>query len=486
MKSLPLHYTLRLIPLLALALILLQGCFGIGPKLGPDYSPPKLQMQDSWHQEITKGLEEGEANLQTWWTVLNDPVLNRLIERADQGNLQLKEAFARIKEARAIRGIESGARFPDLNSTGDARRMRSPHTFLPPTTQKSRTDEFFKFGGEGSWEIDFWGRIDRSIESADASLEASMEDYRDVLVMLYAEVSTNYVEVRALQDRIKYVRGNIETQRKSLQLTKDRFDAGLAPDLDVQQAELNLARTESTLPTLRMQLVQTINRLGVLLGEHPGALHDELVKPSSIPKPSEQITVGLPVGLLRQRPDIRRAERELAAQTALIGVAKADLYPSFSLFGTFEMAANDFSDVFDYSKSRMHSFGPSFRWNIFDGGRVRNQIRAEDARTEQALVRYEQTVLDALEDVENAMISYIQEEIRRSALERSVKAARKSTDLVRTLYISGLTDFQNVQEMERFQFEQEDQFAESEGKVIQNLISIYRSLGGGWNPDIEY
>ncbi|MBT6563565.1 MAG: efflux transporter outer membrane subunit, partial [Candidatus Scalindua sp.] len=348
-----------------------------------------------------------------------------------------------------------------------------------------RTDNFFKFGGEGSWEIDFWGRIDRSIESADASLEASMEDYRDLLVVLYAEVSTNYVEVRALQDRITYVRGNIETQRKSLQLTKDRFDAGLAPDLDVQQAELNLARTESTLPTLQMQLVQTINRLGVLLGERPGALHDTLVKPSSIPKPSEYITVGLPVGLLRQRPDIRQAERELAAQTALIGVAKADLYPSFSLFGTFEIAANDFSDVFDYSKSRMHSFGPSFRWNIFDGGRVRNQIRAEDARTEQALVRYKKTVLDALEDVENAMISYIQEEVRRNALERSVKAARKSTDLVRTLYISGLTDFQNVQEMERFQFEQEDQFAESEGKVIQNLISVYRSLGGGWNPGVK-
>jgi outer membrane protein TolC len=164
-------------------------------------------------------------------------------------------------------------------------------------------------------------------------------------------------------------------------------------------------------------------------------------------------------------------------------VAKADLYPSFSLFGTFEVAANDFSDVVSYSKSRMHSFGPSFRWNIFDGGRVRNQIRIEDARTEQALVRYEQTVLNALEDVENAMVSYIQEDIRREALERSVVAARKSTELVGTLYVNGLTDFQNVQEMERFQFEQEDQFAESEGKVIQNLISIYRSLGGGWNPE---
>jgi NodT family efflux transporter outer membrane factor (OMF) lipoprotein len=474
---------IRLIFLAALVPGLMQGCFGVGPKLGPDYSPPKLEMQDAWHQAITKGLGEGEANLQAWWNVFDDTVLNGLIERAGQGNLGLKEAFARIKEARARRGIATGERFPDIDSTGGARRIRSPHTFLPPTTQKSRTDDFFKFGGEGSWEIDFWGRIDRSIESADASLAASVEDYRDVLVVLYAEVSTNYVEVRALQDRIKYVRGNIETQRKSLQLTKDRFDAGLAPDLDVQQAELNLARTESTLPALQMRLVQTINRLGVLLGEHPSALHDELEKPASIPKPMEHITVGLPVELLRQRPDIRQAERELAAQTALIGVAKADLYPSFSLFGTFEVAANDFSDAVSYNKSRMHSFGPSFRWNIFDGGRVRNRIRVEDARTEQTLVRYEQTVLNALEDVENAMVSYIQEDVRREALERSVMAARKSVELVGTLYVNGLTDFQNVQEMERFQFEQEDQFAESEGQVIQNLISIYRSLGGGWNPE---
>ncbi len=483
MKNIQTHSTLKLIPLSVLALILLQGCFGIGPKLGPDYAPPELVMQDAWHQAVTEGLSDGEANLQTWWTVFNDPVLNGLIESADKGNLQLKDAFARIKEARAHRGISAGERYPDLNATGDARRRRSPHTFLPPTTQGSRTDDFFKFGGEGSWEIDFWGRIDRSIESSDASLAASVEDYRDVLVVLYADVSNNYVEVRALQDRIKYVRGNIETQRKSLQLTTDRFNAGLAPMLDVQQAELNLAMTESTLPTLQMLLVQTINRLGVLLGEHPSALHDELEKQASIPKPSGQITIGLPVELLRQRPDIRQAERELAAQTALIGVAKADLYPSFSLFGTFEIAANDFSDALSYSKSRMHSFGPSFRWNIFDGGRVRNQIRVEDARTEQALVRYEQTVLNALEDVENAMVSYIQEDVRREALERSVMAARKSTELVSTLYVNGLTDFQNVQEMERFQFEQEDKFAESEGQVIQNLISIYRSLGGGWAPE---
>jgi outer membrane protein TolC len=229
-----------------------------------------------------------------------------------------------------------------------------------------------------------------------------------------------------------------------------------------------------------MRLVQTINRLGVLLGEHPNALHDELEKLASIPKPSEQITVGLPTELLRQRPDIRQAERELASRTALIGVAKADLYPSFSLIGKFEFGANDFSDLFNFNQSKMYSVGPSFTWNIFNGGRVRNRIRAEQARTEQALNNYKQIVLDALEDVENSMVAYVQEGIRRDALYRSVEAARKSTALVRTLYITGLTNFQNVQEMERFQLEQEDLFAESEGRVIQNLISIYRSLGGGW------
>lgn len=476
-------HRIRVIFLVVVVLGLLQGCFGIGPKVGPDYSPPELKMQDAWHQTIIKGLAGGEANLQTWWDVFNDPVLNGLIERAGQGNLELKVAFARIKEARAQRGIAAGERFPDLDATGDARRLRSPHTFRPPTTQKSRTDEFFRFGGEGSWEIDFWGRIDRSVESTDASLEASIEDYRDVLVMLYADVATNYVEVRTLQDRIKYVRGNIETQRRSLQLSKDRFDAGLAPDLDVQQAELNLSKTESMLPSLKMQLVRTINRLGVLLGEHPSALHDELEKQASIPEPLEQIPVGLPVELLRQRPDIRQAERELAAQTALIGVATADLYPTFSLFGAMGGAANDFSDAISYSKSRWYTFGSTFHWNIFSGGRVRNRIRVEDARTEQVLESYEQTVLNALEDVENAMVSYTQEGIRRKALERSVKAARKTVELVVTLYKNGLTDFLNVQQMEQFKFEQEDQLAESQGKVIQNLISVYRSLGGGWAPE---
>ena len=483
MKNMQTLYILKLIPLLTLALILLQGCFGIGPKVGPDYVQPELKMQDAWHQAVTDGLVEGKANLQTWWNVFNDPVLNGLIERAGQGNLGLKESFARITEARALRGIAAGERFPDIDSTGAGMRKRSPHTFGTPTTQKARTDEFFKFGGKGSWEIDFWGRISRSIESSNADLEASIEDYRDVLVVLYADVVSNYVMVRTFQDRIKFLHGNIETQRKSLQLTKDRFEAGLAPDLDVQQAELNLTRTESNLPKLKLLMNGVITHMGVLLGENPLTLFNELTQTASIPKPPEKIIVGVPFELLRQRPDIRQAERELAAQTALIGVAKADLYPRFSLLGTFEVAANDFSDVVSYSKSRMHSFGPSFTWNIFDGGRIRNQVRAERSRTEQALASYEQTVLEALKDVEDAMGSFILDNDRLEILERSVTAARKSVELVNTLYLSGLTDFQNVQEMERALFEQEDEFAKSKGKVTLDLIWIYKALGGGWKTE---
>jgi NodT family efflux transporter outer membrane factor (OMF) lipoprotein len=230
---------------------------------------------------------------------------------------------------------------------------------------------------------------------------------------------------------------------------------------------------------LKSLFVQAVNRLGVLLGEHPAVLHKELAAPAPISKPPAKIIVGLPTELLRQRPDIRRAERELAAQTARIGVAKTDLYPRFSLSGTFALEAYHSKNFFD-SSNRAGGFGPSFNWNVFQGGRILNSIKAQEARTEQALLAYEQTVLDGLEEVENAMVAYAQEVDRRDALERSVTASRKSVDLVETLYRTGLTDFQNLLDMQRSQFQQEDQLAESDGDVVQYLIRIYKSLGGGW------
>lgn len=459
------------------SLACLAGCITVGP----DYEPPVPNVPDHWHQQLTAGLSEGKSNLHTWWTTLKDPVLEGLIQRAALKNKDLELAFSRINEARAIRGIASGERYPDVNGVGSLQRQRLSEgiygVVIPPL---SRTDNIGVTGVDASWEIDLWGRITRSIESADASLGASVENYRDVLVLLFADVAVNYVDVRTLQARIQYAEQNVASQRGTLSLTKDRLEAKIAPELDVRQAELNLASTESLIPYLRQRLARAVHRLGVLLGEHPNALYEVLAAPAAIPRPPEQVSLGIPAEMVRQRPDLRRAERSLAAQTARIGVATAQLYPQFSLTGFFAYEGSN--DLFD-SGNRAWSFGPSLRWNLFDGGRVRNAIRVEDARTDAALVTYEQAVLRALEEVENGLVSYVEEGKRRADLARSVSAAERSVELVKTLYRAGLTNFQNVLDTERSLFNQQDALAESEGFVVKNLIHLYRALGGGWNPD---
>ena len=300
-------------------------------------------------------------------------------------------------------------------------------------------------------------------------------------MLLLSEVGQAYVDMRTFQQRIDYARSNVRTQQGSLRLTSDRNAAGLVSDLDVRQAELNLATTEAFIPSLQIGLTVAINRLGVLLGQHPTALRAELETPTPIPSPPSEILVGLPTELLRQRPDLRSAERKLAAQTAQIGVAKADLYPRLALLGTFAFDALDAAKLFTGDASAF-SFGPAVRWNLFDGGRIRSNVKAQESLTEQALLGYEQTVLLALEEVEDAFVAYVQENERRDMLQRSVTAADAAVKLVNTLYRTGLTDFQNVLDTERSLFQQQDQLAQSEGEVTQNLIQIYRALGGGWSP----
>ena len=470
MRNLQKCYVLKWIPLSAWALILLQGCVTVGP----EYSTPKLNIQDEWNKAITEDFSDGEASLQTWWTVFNDPILDSLIERAGQGSLKLREAYAKITETRAVRGIKESERSPNVNVSGSATKSSID------TKHNSTTVDSAQFGGDASWEIDFWGRISRSVESADAGLEASIEDYRDVLVLLFAEVASNYIEVRKLQNQIQSLQMNIDAQRKTVEITQSRVEAGLTSALDVMQAELNLTRTESNLPSLQKLLVQAINRISVLLGKPPGTLQSELEQTVPIPNPTKKISIGVPANLLRQRPDIRKAERELAAQTALIGVATADLYPRFSLSGSFSLKATDLG-----SNATTFGLGPTMQWNVFSGGRIRNQIKVEDARTEQALARYEQQVLDALEDVENALVSFRRERERMEKLALSVIEAEKSVELVKFRYTSGLADFQDVLDMQRSLYEQQDQYVESEGNMIQNLKRLYKALGGGWNPEIE-
>lgn len=458
---------------LVLTCLLLSACI----KVGPDYVAPQVDLPSNWPQQKSPRLDTKDAHLVSWWRLLKDPQLDSLIERAKLDNLTLKELYARIKEARAIRGIAAGEYYPQIDGIGSAERRRFSEDFLLVTTAGKRTDNFYRLGAQVNWELDFWGRIARAIESTDANLDASIENFRDGMVILFSDVAVTYVEIRTLQARIYYIKNNIAIQRESLKITKARYKAEISPELDVKQAELNLARTLSVLPNLEKRLRISMNQLSVLLGEQPQKLHAELKYRKSIPNVIKKVAVGIPISIMRQRPDIRRAERELAAQTALIGVAKSDLYPRFRLFGSFALAGT--TNIFN-AANRSWAFGPNFTWNIFSGGIVQSNIQAEKARTEQALQRYKQTVLEALQDVDNSLISYVKEIDRRRALNSSVIAAKDSVKLVKVLYKSGLTDFQNVLDMERSLFEQQDSHAVSQGDVTKNLILIYKSLGGGW------
>jgi len=456
--------------------------------VGPNYVKPEteIEMPDEWERSVTEEMSSDTLDLEFWWTRLGDTTLTSLIRRAELNNLDLASAVARVRESRAIRGIAKGDNLPAIALDGSYSRTQvsdnsAAGQIAEAVGASNDPQDSFVGGLDVSWEIDVFGRIRREVESATASMEASVEDYRDVLVTLYAEVALSYIDVRTFQLRLEYAIANAEGQRGSLGLTRDRYRAGLTSALDVAQAESNLAQTEAIIPVLEIGLAAGLNRLAVLLGEQPGALHEELAVSVGIPTPPDSIAVGLPVDLLRRRPDVRRAERELAAQTAKIGVATAQLYPSFSLFGTLSLQSTESSDFFS-SGSVGWGLVPGIRWNIFQGGKIRQMINVETARTEQALYAYEQSVLFALEDVGNALVSYEQERLRRDRLDDAAEASQRAVDLVRTQYLSGLTNFQNVLDSERSLFRQQDDLAGSEGLVVQSLIILNKALGGGW-PD---
>ena len=456
-----------------------------GCTVGPDYVEPETEAPDAWHTAAVEGLEEGEATLQTWWDVFDDEKLTELVMRSAEGNLDLERALWRVEEARALRGVVSSNRKPQVGFTADANRSQPSDNgifsdFAPEEGFEAGNQ--FTAGFGASWEIDVFGRIRRQVEAADATTQASVEAYRDVLVSLYAETALAYVNVRASQERLRIANANVEAQEDTLQLTKDRFDSGLVSALDVAQAESNLANTYSLIPVVERNINEGLNRLAVLLGEYPGALHAELDDEVPIPQEPEEVAMGLPTELLRQRPDVRRAERLLASQTAQIGVATADLYPTFSLAGFLGLEALNFGDLAS-GDSVTWNAGLPIHWNIFSGGRIRSRIRAEEARTNQALATYEQTVLYALEESENAMVAYVKEVQRRERLSQAVNATQRSLALVLTQYTAGLTDFQNVLDTQRTLLLREDDLAVAEGLVIGNLVRLYRALGGGWDPD---
>jgi NodT family efflux transporter outer membrane factor (OMF) lipoprotein len=466
--------TRRLTALCLAGLLATTGC-----AVGPDYQEPEVVTPDAWHQKLVRGLSAGETSLDTWWTVLGDPVLVGLIERAGQGNLTLREAFEAVAEAHARRGIAVGEWFPSVDSDTLYERSKISEEIGLPVSGDSRN--IYSTGLATTWEVDLFGRLRRSVESADAELAASVEDYRDVRVVLYAEVAANYIDVRTLQQRILSAEQNVAAQNDTLELVRVRNRVGLVGELDLRQAELNVSRTASTIPALREALAVAVNRTAVLMGEYPSQLHAELRGLAPIPRPDAEVAVGLPVELLRQRPDLRAAERQLAAQSARIGVATADLYPRLALLGSFSFDATSTANWFT-TAAQAWSIGPQLRWNLFDGGRIRSNVRAQEAVTRQVLARYEQTVLLAVEEVENSLAGYAEERARAEELGRGVRAAEQTVELVQVLYRTGLVDFLNVLDAERSLFEAQDQLLESEGRIAKNLVRVYRALGGGWTP----
>ena len=457
------------------AALLLPSC-----KVGPDYEEPVLEegvIEESFAAiDDDPAYTPGQTDITEWWAVFNDPVLTSLIERAQAGNKDLKVALARVEEARTRVDYAKGARWPALTLGGGAGISSNQFTGF-----KSETVSSLK--AEAAWELDVFGRIARQIESDEANFEASEEDLRDVQVSLLAEVAGAYISVRALQMQLQSAEKNLASQKNILELTRSRAANGISSDLDLARSESLYAASEAALPPLRVSLSQAINTLGVLIGKNPTTLQAELTAPGPIPVPPSEVTVGVPADLLRQRPDIRAAERRLAAQTARVGVATADLYPTFGIGGSFGVG-NAAGGSLLGAGNTAYTVGPGIgNWTLFSGGRIRNLIKAEDIRVEQALLRYEDTVLNALLEVETALTSFSQQGDRVGALGRASAASTQALQLATGLYEQGLIDYEQLLDVQRDLLNQDIELFSARGEAASSLVQLYRAMGGGWNPE---
>lgn len=465
-------------PLLAVAVALtLSAC-----AVGPDYRPPQPVTPDTWHELPATGVrvESPDApSLAAWWTTLNDPQLNQFIERALAENKTVKQAYARVVQARAQRAIAGSGFWPSIGASTSASRSESESNFNESGEVVSTVGESYSAGVSASWELDLFGGQRRSYESAAAQLAATEADLRDVLVILLGDVALSYVGVRTAQSRLDFAERNLESQREALDITRWRAEAGLTTVLDVEQANSSYEQTRAQIPTLESSLVQSMNRLAVLTGQTPGALEAALQDRKPIPVAPVDIVAGVPADVLRRRPDIRSAERQLAAQTAEVGVATAALYPSLSLSGSISwqsLTASDLLDGFRNDRS-----GLTLSLPLFNGGALRQRIRVQNAIVDQALAAYEATVLAVYEEVENALDAWTSEQRRHEALVQAVGSARRAAELALVQYNSGLVDFQTVLTADRQLISLEDSLAVSDGETTANLIRLYRALGGGWS-----
>ena len=459
--------SLQTIGLTALSALLVSGC----AMLGPDFQEPTAPVESEW-LEVGDPLISSEppADPKWWHTAFQDPVLDQLVETALQENLTLRSAGLRVLQSQQQLAIAIGNQYPQQQqATGLASREKSNAIIFND----------YSLGFNLSWEADFWGRFRRQVESASAELDASVADFDGALVSLLSQVAQNYILIRTFQARLDVTSKNIKQQRESLRIARAKFNAGEVSELDADQAESLLHNTIASVPSLETSLQQVKNSLAILLGKPPQDLNYLLGEKRDIPNTPATVAVGMPQNIIRQRPDIRAAERQLAAQSAQIGVAVTDLYPAFSIGGSIGSSAMTTGDLFTSDSSTWNLFG-AFQWNIFNYGRLRSNVRLQDALFQQLLVDYQNTVLQAQGDVENSIVAYLKSYQQLASYRLAAAASKRSVAVSTAQYQNGLIDFNTVISTLNADAQQQDLLTATRGTVATNLVQVYRSLGGGW------
>ncbi|MGA7562553.1 MAG: efflux transporter outer membrane subunit [Desulfobaccales bacterium] len=474
-------------PILLIFILLSGAC----AKVGPDYVRPDTKVSQDWLEAGHPQLTNQPAEYRSWWQAFKDPVLDRFIETAYRENLTLRIAGVRVLEARAQLGVVTGQLYPQTQqATGSVLKEReSAGTPIVGTGAASP-----RFGGlsywqsqvglTASWEVDFWGKFRRAIESAQSGLLASVANYDNALVSLTGDVASDYISIRTLEKRLDIARENVETQEESLKIAEARFENGATSQRDVEQAKTVLASTQATIPVLQTQLRQAQDALSLLLGIPPARLTALSRNQAVIPAPPPQVVVGIPAELLRRRPDIRAAEYNAAAQCAQIGVSKAQLFPAFSLTGNFGMLSTDvgkdqLGNLFNW-RNRQGSIGPTATWNILNYGQITNLVRVQDARFQELLVTYQNAVLNAQKEVEDNLIAFLRTQEQARFLEQGATAAANSLKLAVVQYREGITDFTTVLTAQQNLLSAQDNLATARGNISGSLVGVYRALGGGW------
>ena len=470
-------------PLVRLGLLLaLAGC-----TVGPDFTPPQPAVPDRFTEQ--SGLAPAAADAEdAWWRTLHDALLDRLVAEARDGSPDLEIAAARVREVRAERAFTAAEDDPTIDAGASATRQHGsanvPIGTPPGGLGPNAGSNLWQAGFDAGWEIDIFGGVRRAVESADASLGNAIENRHDAELILIAEVARDYVELRGAQRRLAIAREILDERRDVRGLVAAQFKSGLVGSLDMKRADSELAASEAEIPGLEAEERADIYRLGVLVGKPPEALVGTLDAATPIPDARDPVPAGMPSDLLKRRPDIRAAEKRIAAANARIGVAQADLYPHFALTGVAGLESLNAGELFT-TQSHYFAIGPSVTWLVFDAGRVRDRMAAEQARTDQAAADYRKTVLSALAEVETALITYGRQQVRRDALDREVAADRDTLDLAKRLYAQGLQDFLAVLDAERSLHTSEIELADAQRDCALALIALNKALGGGWGIDTD-